>query len=279
MGVVTGIVVPDGVGKTAIAVAHIRAQESLRPDRLFDDPYATRFLAAAGWAAPVADADESDIPARWLLMFRSVVVRTRFLDDLLLAAACPQVVLLAAGLDTRAFRLDWAAGTRVLELDLPEMVDFKEAVMADVEPKCARTVVGTDLLADWPADLLAAGFRPELPTAWVAEGLLMYFTPEQNEELLARVGAMTAPGSHLALTVVSQHRLDHMRATNADPGAEVVDMWQSGAPDDPVAWLATHGWQATAYDPAERAAGYGRPAMFDGLDFRAGPRGLISASR
>ncbi|SDD36133.1 class I SAM-dependent methyltransferase [Actinokineospora iranica] len=281
--------VPDGVGMTAIGVAALRAQESARPDRWFDDPLAARFLTAAGWPQPPSDIAEAErqAPPNWLLLMRSVPVRTRFLDEFAhtaAAAGCRQVVLLGAGLDTRAFRLDWPPGTRVFELDLPVMLDFKRDVLADAgaTPRCERIAVPADLVADWPAALAAAGLDTAVPTAWIAEGLLMYFTAAQNEELLGRIGALSAPGSRLALTVVSQNRLDKSKSSleQGDTlGADVVRMWRSGAPEDPVAWLAEHGWRATVFDPAERAAAYGRPGLLDGLGREPGGGGLISAIR
>jgi len=276
---------------TAIGVARVRAAETLRPDRLFADPLAAEFVAASGWPAAAADLDQDEarLPRPRRAMLRSIVVRTRFLDDFLQdagAAGLRQVVLLGAGLDARAFRLDWPADTRLFELDMTEMLDFKESVLTDVgaRPACARIAVAIDLQDDFPAALAAAGFDPARPTAWVAEGLLMYLSAERNEELLGRVGALSAPGSRLALTVLSQHRLDRMResASAAEPNsaqATLVGMWQSGTPADPASWLAGHGWQAEVFDSVERAAAFGRPGLFDGLDVGAGLRGLISAVR
>ncbi|HEY2427576.1 MAG TPA: SAM-dependent methyltransferase, partial [Acidimicrobiales bacterium] len=109
---------PAGVGRTAIGVAALRAAESERSDRLFADPYAARFVAAAEWVPGAT----SPALAVW------VAIRTRFLDELVLDATsgkCRQVVLLGAGLDTRAFRLDWPAGVRVFEVDVPDVLDFK----------------------------------------------------------------------------------------------------------------------------------------------------------
>ncbi|HKR52670.1 MAG TPA: SAM-dependent methyltransferase [Pseudonocardiaceae bacterium] len=284
--------VPDGVGVTAIEVAAVRAQESLRPDRLFDDPLAAWFLEAAGRPLPSTDIEEFErtVPPDWLTAVRWVPIRTRFLDEFAQAAVAAggqQVVLLGAGLDTRAFRLDWPLGCRVFEVDLPGMVEFKERVLASAGavPACERIVVPADLIADWPVPLTAAGLDPSVATVWIAEGVLMYLSTEQNEQLLSRVGELSAPGSGLAMTTLSQQRLDQARdrldRTGPDqvPGAEVMRMWQSGTPADPVSWLTGYGWLAELFDPAERAATYGRPGLFDGLDYKQGIRGLISAVR
>lgn len=130
----------DALGRTAVGMALVRAGESRRPDRLFDDPYAEAFAAAmpGAFAAPAGpDARRGrgtpggDVGAAFAV---HAVVRTRFFDDRLVAAArdgCRQVILLAAGLDARAFRLDWPAGTRLFELDLPAVLDLKEQVLGD----------------------------------------------------------------------------------------------------------------------------------------------------
>ncbi len=279
--------VPSGVGMTAIGVARVRAAETLRPDRLFADPLAAEFVAAAGWPPVTEESvdEERDVTPRWRALLRSIIVRTRFLDEYMrdaVEAGCRQVALLGAGLDARAFRLDWPPGTRLFELDTKEMLDFKESVVraAGAQPGCERIAVAGDLLDDFPSALTKAGFDPDQRTAWIAEGLLVYLTAGQNEELLRRVGELSAPASRLALTVTSQSRLDQLRADRpADAAPSVVDMWQSGAPADPVAWLAGHGWIAEASDPTELAAAYGRPGLFDGLDVHPGKRGLISAIR
>jgi methyltransferase (TIGR00027 family) len=282
--------VPDGVGVTALGVAAVRARESLRPDRLFDDPLAARFLEAAGRPLPSTDIEHAEraVPPHWLMLTRSIPIRTRFLDEFTqaaLAAGVRQVVLLGAGLDTRAFRLDWPSDCRVFEVDLAEMLAFKERVLAttDAVPGCERTVVAADLTADWPTPLTAAGLSTSAPTAWIAEGLLMYLSAEQNEQVLSRVGELSAPGSRLAMTTLSQQRLDqiqhrlHRAGPHQVPGAEVMQMWRSGTPADPVSWLAGHGWLAEVFDPAERAATYGRAGLFDGLNHQPGTRALISA--
>lgn len=284
--------VPDGVGMTALGVAAVRAQESLRSDRLFDDPLAARFLAAAGRQAPPADVGEAEraVPPQWRMLMRSIPIRTRFLDECVraaLVAGVRQLVLLGAGLDTRAFRLDWPPSCRVFEVDLPEMVGFKQRVLTDAGalPGCERIVVPADLTADWSGPLTAAGLNTSAPSAWIAEGVLMYLSTEHNEQVLSRVGELSAPGSRLALTTLSRQRLEQIKdrldraGPHPPPGAQVMRMWQSGTPDDPIAWLAGHGWQAELFDPAERAATYGRPGLFDDLNHKPGTRGLISAIR
>ena len=121
---------PAGVGLTALAVADARARETDRPDRLFDDPFAHLFIDHAGAAfTPVPSEGGVDIRA---MRAEYVAIRTRYFDDALLtatAAGCRQVVLLAAGLDTRAFRLAWPGATHLFELDVPDVLAFKSRVL------------------------------------------------------------------------------------------------------------------------------------------------------
>ena len=175
---------PQGVGKTALGVARVRALESQREDRLFDDPYAQAFMDAAPGAFPeeravrARPAAHGPLASLGAAFSAHAVIRTRFYDDFLTAATAAgsrQVVLLAAGLDTRAFRLAWPAGTRVFELDLPGVLAFKEAVLGarGAVPRCERVTVPADLREDWPARLTAAGFGPAEPATWLAEGLVI----------------------------------------------------------------------------------------------------------
>jgi len=266
---------PDGVSMTALGVAWVRALESERADRLFDDPLAARFLAATEWRPPgLAAVPEADDVTRTLLVLaQSVIVRTKFLDDLLAAAwaegAGRQIVILGAGLDTRAFRLPWPAGGRCFELDLPPVLAFKAEVLAGAGagPACHRVTIPADLLADdWPRLLLDTGFRPEAPTVWIAEGLLIYFSQEENDRLLDQIGALSGPGHRLAVT---SSRPDRPLRPGSAPAAtgtgllhdpdSVIALWRWAGPSDPAAWLAGHGWKADVYDREERARAYGRP--------------------
>ncbi|MCU1376576.1 MAG: SAM-dependent methyltransferase [Actinomycetia bacterium] len=252
------------MARTALGVAAMRAQESARPDRWFDDSYAGRFLEAAGWDRTLPDADAVEDPV-WRSIMRSSIVRTRFLDELLATGDCPQVVLLGAGLDSRAFRLDWATGTTLYELDQPEVLAFKDEVLAADVPRCERRPVAIDLLDDWPAALEVAGHDPARPTTWVAEGLLMYFDDAGVETMLRRITNRSPAGSRLAIT---------LRASTGAVPERMVGMWRSSAPDDPVAWLAGFGWMATVAAWGERAAAWGRPHWDTGAK-----AGLVDAVR
>jgi methyltransferase (TIGR00027 family) len=268
---------PAGVGLTALAVAEARARETARPDRLFEDPFAQRFVDAAGADfAPIVAAGSFDIRA---LRAEFVAVRTRFFDDALLeaaAAGCRQLVLLAAGLDARAFRLDWPAGTRLFELDAPDVLAFKQAVLSSqsAAPRCDRRVIEVDLREDWRSALLAAGFRAHEPTAWLAEGLLMYLSEPERDALFARIGSLSAPGSRIALDpavwqvsqdvvdAIARGVLDRSTLATAATAATAADPAKADPSAlDPDAWLRRHGWQPTIYDAAERFATYGRGSV------------------
>jgi methyltransferase (TIGR00027 family) len=241
----------------------MRAMESRRQDRWFDDPFAQRFLDAAEWEGALPDPELVE-DQMWRAIIRSCIARTRFLDEVLATTTTAQVVILGAGLDSRAYRLDWPAGTTLWELDRPDVLAFKAGVLAEDEPRCDRRAVGVDLLDDWPAALASAGHDAARPTTWVAEGLLMYFDDEGVDTLLRRMTERSPAGSRLALT---------MKASTATPD-RMEGLWRSHAPDDPVGWLAERGWTATVANWAELAAGWGRP------HWRASAKaGLVDAVR
>ena len=259
---------------TAVGVAYIRAQETLRPDRLFEDPIAATFVERSGWIPPSEMLDDptdapDEIKAFWGAIVAYVIVRTRFLDEYAKdawEAGVRQFVILGAGLDARAFRLSWPDGTRVFELDMSEMIRFKQDALEEspAKPRCERIVVEADLTEDWFPRLTASGFDAALPTAWMAEGLLIYFTPEQNETLMSAVSAASPPGSRFGMTLARKGGLDvpDMPLEGAGPSGEarsVPSLWLSEAPDDPAAWLRGHGWDADVFSTRERAAAYGRP--------------------
>lgn len=198
----------SGVGRTALAVAAARAIESCRHDRLIDDPHAAALVRAAGQGiafptTPEALAAIPDDERSWAERIDHYIgVRSRVFDDFLVEASgsgVRQFVLLAAGLDSRAYRLDWPSGTALFELDQPKVLQFKRDHLDGVEPTCAYRTVGVDLREDWPAALIAAGFDVTAPTGWLAEGLLPYLPGQAERDLLATVTELSAPGSRLAV--------------------------------------------------------------------------------
>src|SRR5256885_6604207 len=189
---------PRGVSRTAVLMAALRAEEGGRADRLVDDQLAPAFVSAAAVGG-------GDIPTAAVLppgASAFLAIRTRFFDDAVLAACATgvrQVVLLGAGLDARAFRLDWPPGVRLFEVDLPELFAFKEPVVASAGavPRAGRIVVPVDMRKDWTGPLTAAGFDGAVPTGWLAEGLLPYLNGAESDRFRSDVTGLSAPGSHL----------------------------------------------------------------------------------
>jgi len=229
----------DDLARTALGGARIRAAESARPDRLFDDPLAAAFVAAAE-PGSVPDEAAGDVGVAFAV---GMVVRTRLLDDAARAAGCRQVVLLGAGLDTRAFRIGWPPGTRVFELDRPQVLAFKERVLVDARPRCARTTVPTDLAGDWRSALLVAGFAAEVPTLWIPEGLLTYLSADETTRLFETITALSASGSRLAF----EYGGSVIPTARELPGlARYARLWRGGLGERTRGWLEEHGWRTEA---------------------------------
>jgi methyltransferase (TIGR00027 family) len=246
-------------------MAAARARESGRPGRLFHDPLAAALAGPEGFAW--LNRMERAVP--WALLWGGpalyVVMRTRFFDEFLLrgsrSAGVRQVVLLAAGMDTRAFRLGWPPGMRLYELDRPEVLKAKEGVVAraGARPACERRVIGADLAyPSWSEALLEAGYEPEELSAWLAEDLLFYIPQAAVRGLLDGAGALATPGSLLGVDLVNE---DLLASPLMQPLLRALA--RRGAPvhfgaNDPEALLAEHGWEAEATQPGERGANYGR---------------------
>ncbi|MGV0635094.1 class I SAM-dependent methyltransferase [Mycolicibacillus trivialis] len=201
----------SSVGTTATMVAAGRAMASADPRGLIDDPFAAPLVRAVGveFLTKLMDREidlsavEPDAEQRMQAMIDGMAVRTRFFDDYFVAAAgagIRQAVILAAGLDSRAYRLPWADGTTVYEVDQPQVIEFKTTTLDELgaDPNAERRTVAVDLRQDWPAALREAGFDPTRPTAWVAEGLLIYLPPDAQDRLFDNITALSSPGSTLA---------------------------------------------------------------------------------
>ncbi|HET6733392.1 class I SAM-dependent methyltransferase [Mycobacterium sp.] len=200
----------SSVGATATMVAASRAFASQGPDPLLDDRFAEPLVRAVGQDFFTRLMDGEIFPESGETTFfdmqqtrEQITVRTRFFDDFLLTAVTAgirQAVILAAGLDARAYRLPWPQGTVVFEVDKPEVVEFKTTTLHSLsaEPTAVRRAVGVDLRDDWPAALREKGFDTTQPTAWIAEGLLVYLPPEAQDRLFDHITKLSAPGSRLA---------------------------------------------------------------------------------
>ena len=243
------------LGSTAYWTASVRAKESERTDGLFHDPWAMALAGEGGLSWMAGKTPESVIP---------IVLRTRFFDDFLQHVTndlgIRQVVLLAAGLDTRAYRLNWPPGVRLIEVDQPDILAYKEAVLheAGTQATCARTAVGADLTQPWTNNLLAHDFDPQVSTVWLLEGFLFYLPNDVIAHLLDAVTGLAVPGSWLAFDIVNSHVL------TSPLTVKWVEMQaQAGAPwlgtmDDPVAYLAERGWTAVLTQAGAADAHYGR---------------------
>jgi methyltransferase (TIGR00027 family) len=243
-------------------MAAARARESERPYRLFDDPIAAALAGPEGfaWLDRMEPTPGFGGPALY------VVVRTRFFDDFLLYAAwgagVRQTVLLAAGMDARAFRLSWPPGTRLYELDQPEVLNAKDEILAHrgAQPACKRHVIGVDLgRPSWSKALLNAGYEGQEPSVWLMEGLLFYMPETAVRNLLDVAGTLAAPGSLLGLDLVNRNLLNSltMRPLLAAFARRGASPGRFGV-NDPERLLAKYGWAAEATQPGEWGANYGR---------------------
>jgi methyltransferase (TIGR00027 family) len=255
---------PEGVGWTALLIAYARAQESLRADRKLDDPLAAGFIEAIGDSAsgaaglppggPLAGYGSSTL---WNAFGFYWTERTVFYDQQILkavAAGCRQLVLLGAGLDSRAFRLGLPGSTTVFELDQAPVLHFKQAVLDrnGAAATCRRIPLAVDLRTDWPRALSEAGFDPSQPTAWVAEGLLMFLSRSDADQLLDRITALSAAGSRIAAEYWSKPWLDSdlLAETTGDQDRATWDQARRAflygpMPESPASWLIRHGWSAS----------------------------------
>jgi methyltransferase (TIGR00027 family) len=267
----------SSVGATATMVAAARAVATRADRPLINDPFAEPLVRAVGVdlltrlaTGEVNANDLNDVhdgatgsAGAMSRMADNMAVRTKFFDEFFLDATnagIKQAVILASGLDARAYRLQWPAGTVVYEVDQPQVIEFKSRTLADLgaAPTAERRVVAIDLREDWPAALRAAGFDPAQPTAWSAEGLLGYLPPDAQDRLLDTITELSAPGSRLATE----------SAPNPEPGDEekmkermqtISERWRAhgfdldmaglvyfGERNEAAPYLSGHGWQLTS---------------------------------
>jgi methyltransferase (TIGR00027 family) len=202
-------------------------------------------------------------------------VRTNFFDTYFedaVADGIRQVVILASGLDSRAYRLDWPAGTTVYEIDQPQVLAYKCTTLAEngVTPSADRREVAIDLRQDWPAALRAAGFDPSARTAWLAEGLLMYLPAEAQDGLFTQIGELSPAGSRVSAETAPAHA-DERRQEMRERFKRVADeigleqtidvgelMYRDDHRADVADWLNKHGWRARAQPSTDEMRRLGR---------------------
>ena len=276
--------ITEGVGATALSVARARVAETAADCPLYTDPYAHFFLEAAaeaGWQSPFGDD-----PERMQGMAAYMASRTKNFDEFFTTAGADgidQVVILAAGLDTRAWRLPWISGTVVFELDQPKVLEFKGQVLAGhgARPDTEYHPVPIDLRHDWPKALQQNGFDPSKPTAWSAEGLLPYLRATDQDRLLERIDALSATGSRIAVEAFGpdfysadllarrRERMVKARKAAVDAGRQPIPdpsgLWYFEPRTDVEQWLTGAGWDVTTTSAVELMEHYQRPAP-EGLE-------------
>jgi methyltransferase (TIGR00027 family) len=272
------------VGATALGVAAARAAETAGSDPLIRDDFAWKLVSPAGaaWARLTdpelawLDGDEQGQRAHRLGIDYQAV-RTHFFDEYFANAArdgIRQVVILAAGLDSRAYRLDWPAETAAYEIDQPQVLEYKTRILEShgAVPTANRRTVAVDLRDDWPTALAAAGFDRTQPTAWLAEGLLPYLPSDAQDRLFEMFTALSAPGSQVAIEVFGMnsssntHRWQRMRdRLGLDVNVQALTYHE---PDrsDAAEWLTDHGWQVKVVNNREELARLGRAVPEDLAD-------------
>jgi len=283
--------ITESVGATALGVAASRATETESDDPLIRDPFARVFLDAVGdgpwnWNAAQLPRElleaEPELPLHRQAMVGYMASRTKFFDTFFLDATnagIRQVVILAAGLDSRSWRLPWPDGVTVYELDQHKVLDFKASTLSEhgAQPAADRVEVAVDLRQDWPKALQEAGFYPSAPSVWSAEGLMPYLPSAAQDLLFERIQGLAAPGSRVAVEALGptfldegirskrRARFDRVREVLAtvDPQRQVPsmdDLWYFEEREPVGDWFGRHGWNVTVTPAAELMAGFGRGA-------------------
>lgn len=264
----------SSVGATATAVATSRAIASEGPGALLDDPWAAPLVRAVGIDTFIKLLDgeignTGDPLLTRQAMKEQITVRTRFFDDFFVEATeagVRQVVILASGLDTRAYRLPWPAGTVVYEIDQPEVIEFKTRTLAGLgaEPAAQRRTVAIDLRDDWPSALKAAGFDAQQPTAWIAEGLLVYLPPEAQDRLFDNISALSAPGSRIATEHMDMRNIPSdwaekltERSRRIGSNINLAELFYTGERNSAAEYLTGLGWRINVRNTEQSYAAHG----------------------
>lgn len=298
--------IATSVGITAVMVAAARARETDSPAPLIRDPFARILVEGAdtgvwqNFVDPamqerIANADP-EAAAIFANMLGYQAVRTHFFDTFFTDAAAAgirQVVILASGLDARAYRLPWPEGTVVYEIDQPMVLEYKAATLAKhgVTPTADRREVAIDLRQDWPAALRAAGFDPERPTAWLAEGLLMYLPAEAQDRLFEQIDELSAPGSRISAEAVRHHdeeRRAQMRLRwekmadelGIERTVDIADLtYNDPHRADVTEWLNARGWAASGTGSTDEMRRLGRWVEVPSEDYQDGFSTFVVAER
>ena len=268
----------SSVGATATMVAAARALATGDTDPIINDPFASPLVRAVGidFFTRIVDGEIDPVDAgengstELQTETDSLAVRTKFFDEFFVDAAkagIGQAVILAAGLDARAYRLPWATGSVVYEVDQPQVVAFKTETMARLgaEPTAERRTVSIDLRDDWPAALRDSGFDPTKPSAWSAEGLLMYLPPEAQDRLFDHITALSAPGSQIATeyhpisgpTMAERGQAMSDRWANLGCDVDLSGLFYEGERNNVADYLGERGWQVNARNRRDLFAEYG----------------------
>ncbi|AGB21471.1 methyltransferase, putative, TIGR00027 family [Mycobacterium sp. JS623] len=284
----------SSVGATATGVAASRALASKQPNPLINDPYADALVKAVGLEHlnKLADGelDYGDDPLfNRRQMCEQIAVRTRYFDDFFIGAVSAdirQAVILASGLDTRAYRLWWPREAAVFEIDQPQVLEFKTRVLQDLgaEPAANHRAVPVDLRDDWPAALQDGGFDPDIPTAWIAEGLLIYLPPEAQDRLFDNITALSAPGSRLATEHMDiqgspdewTERLSE-RSRRMGSNLDLTELFYTAERNAADKYLTSKGWDVAVRPNRKAYAMNGFKYPEDELTALAGDSGYLSA--
>jgi methyltransferase (TIGR00027 family) len=248
------------VAWTARWTAAARALESERSDRLFADPLA-RALADEQGLTVLHEVNESSAGHGQATY---IALRTRFFDDFLFEVVhrmpIRQVVILAAGMDTRVFRLSWPSATAVYELDQPDLLCLKNDILAreDAQPRCQRCTIGVDLEQEWCEPLQGAGFLPDEPSIWLAEGFFYYLEESGVRTVLEQMTALAGPNSWLGTDFLNHALIIHPWFKEMCDALESRGISWRFATDEPEALLAEYGWSAEAIQPGHERANFGR---------------------
>lgn len=273
--------ITTSVGSTALFVAAARALEAQKAEPLAVDPFAEVFCRSVGgpWS-DLLDGNAPDHPLRSDEFGTHFVsyqgARTRYFDDYFRAASevgVRQIVMLAAGLDSRPYRMEWPAGTTVFELDQPQVLDFKRHTLAGVAPKAVRREVAVDLRDDWPMALRESGFNAAEPSAWIAEGLLIYLPATAQGQLFQGIDALACRGSHLALeegrpmsNAAFKAKVEEAKIAAGDMRSQWWQMVYNEQCAPAAQWFSGRGWVATETSLADYLDRVGRSVPTTGAD-------------